>query len=592
MAKKKQEAAAVVVPVMEYIEIGLIRTSPLNPRKSFDESELQELAESIKKLGVIQSITVRNHPDGGYELICGERRYRASLLAGLAEIPASIRDLSDSEAMELMVTENLQRKDVHPLEEAEAFQYMLDKMGYDIASTAARVAKPESYVSRRLQLTKLIPELKDSFKSDKITIGHADLLCRIDVSDQQYWNTNNLNGFNGAGTVKELKNHLNYRVEKKLATAQFDTTIPFAETIACSLCPANSAYNSSLFPDKAENAICHNSACFNRKTETKFTNDLEEALTNPNILLVETYGSDESGIASNLKKQGHHLYKDYRDCRITKVSRPKEQVKSEYDLDDYDDQEELDLDFISDTDSYNEDLKEFLEQEEEILSGSSDKKKAFIVCGNEKGKYTYITLTGSTSVNKTSADDPDAAAKEQISNIKARQRRGYELDQEKLHKRLVDHIKELPIKTTFNPDNIMLDTVESALLITFAYQHCGYQNQTQINKLLGFDGNKNFYHGGDELIEAIKKADLPVRSFIVRSALYSHFCGNPVRSVGSSVIFELARNWDMENYQKMFDEQEAIKNKRDKRAEERITALEPKKEKPVWRDLHKITNDD
>ena len=148
MKTKKPTPAA--LPSLEFLPINDIIPSPLNPRKEFDEVEIQSLAESIAKIGLIQPITVRKTviPGGiGYELICGERRWRASKLAGLTEIPASVRDVSDKEAMELMVTENLQRKDVHPMEETNAFLFMMDKMDYNIADIAAKIG---NHLTKRL----------------------------------------------------------------------------------------------------------------------------------------------------------------------------------------------------------------------------------------------------------------------------------------------------------------------------------------------------------------------------------------------------------------------------------------------------------
>ena len=123
-----------------YLDIKSIDANPNNPRKAFAEDALKELSESIKELGVLQPITVRPL-DGGYQVVCGERRWRAANLAGLTEIPAIVRELNDEEAMDIAITENLQRNDVSPFEEADAFQFLIDNKNYTIADLCKRFGK-------------------------------------------------------------------------------------------------------------------------------------------------------------------------------------------------------------------------------------------------------------------------------------------------------------------------------------------------------------------------------------------------------------------------------------------------------------------
>ena len=136
-----------------------IQPSNYNPRKNFDVASLAELAESIRQQGVLQPIGVRPIAENRFEIIFGERRYRASLMAGLEEIPAIVLNVSDETAEEMAVTENLQRKDVTPIEEANAYQRLIESGRHDIQSLAIQFGKNETYIRTRLKFVSLIPEI-------------------------------------------------------------------------------------------------------------------------------------------------------------------------------------------------------------------------------------------------------------------------------------------------------------------------------------------------------------------------------------------------------------------------------------------------
>lgn len=138
---------------------------PTTRRKRFDEAALAELAASIRRQGVLQPIGVRPVADTGrFEIIFGERRYRASLMAEQAEIPAIVLDVSDEEAQEMAVTENLQREDVSPMEEANAYQKLIENGRHDVPSLAVQFGKSENYIRTRLKFLSLIPEIADSWR--------------------------------------------------------------------------------------------------------------------------------------------------------------------------------------------------------------------------------------------------------------------------------------------------------------------------------------------------------------------------------------------------------------------------------------------
>lgn len=150
------------------------------PRKTFDEGALQELADSITVHGVLQPLLVRPLLSGGYQLIAGERRWRASRIAGLKEVPVIIRELSDSEAMEIAIIENLQREDLNPIEEAEGLQTLIDKCDYTQEQVAVSVGKSRPAIANALRLLKLPEEVRQMTKEGEISAGHARALLAFD----------------------------------------------------------------------------------------------------------------------------------------------------------------------------------------------------------------------------------------------------------------------------------------------------------------------------------------------------------------------------------------------------------------------------
>ena len=150
------------------------------PRKTFDEGALQELADSITVHGVLQPLLARPLLSGGYQLIAGERRWRASRMAGLKEVPVIIRELSDSEAMEIAIIENLQREDLNPIEEAEGLQALIDKCDYTQEQVAVSVGKSRPAIANALRLLKLPEEVRQMTKEGEISAGHARALLAFD----------------------------------------------------------------------------------------------------------------------------------------------------------------------------------------------------------------------------------------------------------------------------------------------------------------------------------------------------------------------------------------------------------------------------
>lgn len=166
------------------IPLAQVHESPDNPRKHFDQAKLQELAESMKA-GQITPCVVRPRKKGGYELAAGHRRYRAAKLAGLETLLCIVRELDDVRFLEVLVIENDQREDVHPLEEAAGYGSLMKSAGYDVDKIALRVGRSTKYVYDRIKLLKLIKPAQELFLENRFTASHAILLARLSVKDQE-----------------------------------------------------------------------------------------------------------------------------------------------------------------------------------------------------------------------------------------------------------------------------------------------------------------------------------------------------------------------------------------------------------------------
>ena len=168
------------------ISITDIQKNPYQPRKEFDREKLDELAQSIKENGVIQPIIVRQSPVIGYEILAGERRYRASLLAGLTSIPAVVKQLSDQEMMVQSIIENLQRENLNPIEEARAYESLVEK-GFTHAEIADKMGKSRPYISNSIRLLSLPEPILSEVENGKLSQAHARSLVGLNKEQQDYF---------------------------------------------------------------------------------------------------------------------------------------------------------------------------------------------------------------------------------------------------------------------------------------------------------------------------------------------------------------------------------------------------------------------
>ena len=167
------------------VKLSKVEPNREQPRKNFDEDSLQELAESLKQFGMLQPILVQNRGDY-YEIIAGERRWRAAKIAGLKEVPVIVRELTDQEIVEISLIENIQREDLNPIEEAQAYKRLLTEFHLEEDEVAERVSKSRTAVTNSMRLLKLCDEVQKMVVDDMISTGHARALISIEDPEEQY----------------------------------------------------------------------------------------------------------------------------------------------------------------------------------------------------------------------------------------------------------------------------------------------------------------------------------------------------------------------------------------------------------------------
>ena len=204
------------------IAIEKIFSNPNQPRREFDEEALQELANSIREVGIITPITLRQMPDGNYQIIAGERRWRASKLAGLSAIPAYIRTVEDENVMEMALVENIQREDLNAIEIALAYQHLADTSGMTQEKISERVGKSRAAITNYMRLLKLPAQIQMALKNREMDMGHARALLALDSPSAQIkmFKEVQKNGYSVRKVeemVQQLKNGENLQSVKKTA---------------------------------------------------------------------------------------------------------------------------------------------------------------------------------------------------------------------------------------------------------------------------------------------------------------------------------------------------------------------------------------
>jgi ParB family chromosome partitioning protein len=262
------------------LPLDLLVVSPTNPRRTFDEDAMNELAASIRENGVLQPLLVRPRAERSFEIVFGERRYRGAAMAEKETVPVCIREMTDAQVLEAQLVENLQRQDVHPLHEAQGFAALLrlEEPKYSIELIAAKCGKSAGYVASRLRLTELAPAAVEAFTKDEIGLGHALLLAKLQPGQQEEalaacWQESYTGGSKAKRIllpVRHLREWIEHNILLELSTAPFSkedaTLVPDAGS--CVECPKRTGHNTLLFEGiAAQHDSCSDPACYAVKVD-------------------------------------------------------------------------------------------------------------------------------------------------------------------------------------------------------------------------------------------------------------------------------------------------------------------------------------
>ena len=302
-------------PAIQLLDLNKIVSSTYNPRKDFRPETLQELADSIRQVGVLQPICVRPK-EGGFEIVYGERRYWAAAMAGLKFIPALVRELSDAEAEDAAITENLQREDVTPREEAVAYKRALESGRHTIESLVGKFGKSEAYIRSRLKICDLIDALAEQLDREEISVGVATEIAKYDAAVQQevyeehFSDGCRLSWKNAR--IREIARRLYDRYMTRLDTYRFDKT-------ECHTCHHNTA-NQILFKDECADgcAGCQNRTCMMRKNDEYLVQQALQLLKADPRTVLATVGDTPDSVIVHLEEEGYRIqeldyYLDYYD---------------------------------------------------------------------------------------------------------------------------------------------------------------------------------------------------------------------------------------------------------------------------------------
>ena len=288
------------------LDITTVQPSADNHRKTFNDTSLQELAESIREVGVLQAIAVRPRMAGGYEIIYGERRYRASLLAGAKTIKATIyNNITDDEAEDMSLSENLQREQVRPTEEAKAFKRLLEKGRYDMYSLVSRFGRSEKYIYTRLKLNELYQPIGELLDNETITISVAEEISTYEPNIQKdvyekHFKEDSRDNWAGY-TLKLFRKYFEEYYTTDLEQYKFDKT-------ECKSCVHNAA-NYNLFAEHNGCGHCTNRKCLDTKNAAFVAKETEKLLkSDPKLVIARPYygGMNETAL-QKLDKKGHEI---------------------------------------------------------------------------------------------------------------------------------------------------------------------------------------------------------------------------------------------------------------------------------------------
>jgi len=553
---------------LEYINLSDIALSKTNPRKTFDQNKIDELAESIAEHGVIQPVRLRPKQNR-YELVCGERRYRASKQAGRKDIPAVISELTDQQAREIQLIENFQREDIHPMEEASAIFAAIRTGQYTTDDLAHKVGKSKRYIAQRMKLNELIPELQKDFFDDKFNLTSALMLVTISKDDQKKFYKEAV-GNEYKYNTNQVQYYINLH-QGNLTRAPFDLADPTLspEFGACTTCPFNSRNANLLFPDDSKEQVCMNKQDYLKKIEVHFERASHEAFKDPAVVLISNnyqFGEEEKKLVS----EGHVVLRPHHDYSIAEP--PGREVICRSDYESGEEYEEAVIEANADYE------KECLAFEKKQMTGKL--VKAFVVAGDEKGKMTYVELekkgaqkTATTVIHAGTAEINDVQT--EIDRLNEKEERNKELDAEKVYAKVQAVFKE---HKPFRDNKDYLSVHEYIGLAIALLNGAGYHAVGILEKALKLEGDSSRINIYKKLMKMQEKGLPVIFNFLRRVILNtSSTDNNPLNQGAPAIITTIAKDYIPDTVSDLEVEQQNISVARIERLNKRLGELENEK---------------
>lgn len=520
-----------------------IRPGNFNPRKHFDEESLSELADSIRQQGVLQAIGVRPVADTAlFEIVFGERRYRASVMAGKTEIPAIILDVTDDVAEEMAVTENLQRKDVTPMEEAVAYQKLLESGRYDVQSLAVQFGKSEDYIRTRLKFTTLIAEIAELLETDELSVSVASEICRYgeDIQREVYERhlTEGVYGSWRSLKASEVARNIERDFTTDLRHYQFDKTL-------CVSCPFNT-HNMSLFHE-VECGNCAKRSCLEEKNVSFLVEKAVQVMEKqPTVTLChDAYNGNDKAV-ERLVDMGY-MVENLQGYLPTYPNRPKEPQTDEYDT--QEEYEQACRDYGQDMAAYNERCEE--------INRKADAGEIVLYARIE---WNDITLCYKKAEHN---DGTDGQPVSPIEKLEKQDRRNKEIALEKTVEDTKKRILEADItETKFGTDEDRM--IYFFLLADLRKEH--YQ-------AVGMDGEHLPYLSDEDKMNIVANLTAKTKAIIRRDFLIAKFKEARGGNAVASLLLDFAQKHMPETLADIKSGYDEVYKKRHQRIEEKKAVL-------------------
>ena len=572
-AKKEVNGKKSSVHQIQNLSIGNIKPDPEQPRKTFNEDALKQLSESIEKHGVLQPITVRQLNDH-YVIVMGERRYRASNLAGKKTIPCIVRTYKNNDVLEVQIIENLQRQDVEPTEEAEAIAYLSEK--YAPTEIAKRLGRTDNFIRQRLKLAGLIGGFKHFVRNGEMTISLGVGVALFEPEEQLMMLETMGEDFNAHQINRMIKDQT-YDLEKASFDVADKKLVPKAGS--CVECPFNAANQGNLFGEGQ--MVCTKAACYETKKNKSFLNLIEKS-KKENILMIpeiRKYWADDKNnqlIISQLEKNGLKVYLlDDAEIIENPIEPTIEAIKKEYQHYDYS-EDELKAEFEKALQNYKEALEEYNSANENgFTNGILFHPKTY------RNKEVFVKIVEKSKNDSTEYSAPlanrkmaDCTPEEQIVKINEREIRKKHIENNKQFEEVVEMIREteyINSKKTLSTDEMV------AFSISLFENNVDYMSQQKyFSKFLGNTSKMTKVKMVENFKKNFKKEIFHklIRYMLTKQVHFGE--SNHVNNLTNISFYNAMQGYYKSKIADIEKEYAEKRDKREVRLKERITVLEKK----------------